>query len=221
MDWSELGKRIAFLEQLFSDRGIEIRADGGLAAALAEAKALVAGTKLPEEPSATRLAAIAHDAHVIWALTQSLETCVKAGLDVSNHLAQMTAGTTDYGTGSDKTNEIYFKDFECELFVAATLLRSGQNAGFLPDPDDPGGDLIVEPIRVEVKHPNSLGQLKKLLRKFNGKLYDEKLYGVFVVGIEDAFDMGDQPTFDTPIEFGAWLDAKRTAMDVSVQRAAS
>ena len=212
MDWSELGNKVDFIERTFRDNKVQIKADGGLAAALAEARALAAGEKLPGEPSGDRLRAIAHDAHVIWALAEGLRACSNAGLNLKSHLAQLTTGTTDYGVGGDG-HEIYFKDFECELFIAATLVNNGTSVALSDEANDPRGDLIVDPVRIEVKHPNSQGQLQKLLRKFNGKLKADNLYGVFVVGIEDMFDLGQQDGFDSAVEFTEWLERKRDAME--------
>lgn len=71
------------------------------------------------------------------------------------------------------------------------------------------GDLIVPPIYIEVKHPNSKKQLSKLVRKFNKKLKAKDLYGVFVVGIEDMFSLGDNGGFETSLDFNLWLKSKR------------
>lgn len=212
MDWAELGEKVEFIKDTFAKNKVPIRSDGGLGLALEEARALAAGEKLPGDPSGDRLRAIAHDAHVVWALAEGLKLCVDAGLDVHAHLAQLTTGTTDYGTSGDG-HAIYFKDFECELFIAATLLRHGTDVRFSDTPNDPRGDLIADPVRVEVKHPNSPKQLSKLLRKFNGKLKADDIYGVFVVGIEDMFSLGDQEGFDDPVDFDAWLDSKRDDME--------
>ena len=212
MDWAELGEKVDFIKDTFAENKVQIRPDEGLGLALEEARALAAGEKLPGNPSGDRLRAIAHDAHVVWALAEGLKMCLDAGLDVKAHLAQLTTGTTDYGTSGDG-HAIYFKDFECELFIAATLLRAGTEARFSDTPNDPRGDLIASPVRVEVKHPNSPKQLPKLLRKFNGKLKADDLYGVFVVGIEDMFSLGDQDGFDDPMDFAAWMEGKRDDME--------
>jgi hypothetical protein len=212
LDWSELKDKVEFIDELFARNGVRVKAEGGLAAALEEARALAAGEKIPGAPSGDRLRAIAHDAHVIWALAEGLRACDGANLELKAHLAQLTTGTTDYGTvGSG--HDVYFKDFECEVFIAATLVGHGTPVAFSTEPNDPRGDLIAAPLRVEVKHPNSSGQLQKLLRKFNGKLRADDLYGVFVVGIEDMFSLGEQDGFASPVDFHSWLEEKRGAME--------
>jgi len=136
MDLSELGKRVDFIEEVFRTNKISLRADSGLYATLEGARALAAGEKLPDEPSDNCQRAVAYDAHVIWALTDGLRACLDAGLNVRAHLTQLTTGTTDYGIRGEG-HDIYFKDFECELFIAATFIRKSIMVAFSETPNDP------------------------------------------------------------------------------------
>jgi hypothetical protein len=59
-----------------------------------------------------------------------------------------------------------------------------------------------------VKHPNSPNQLKKPVKKFNGKLHENDRFGVFVVGLEDAFKVDPDKVFKDEAEWRAWVDSK-------------
>jgi hypothetical protein len=215
MDWKELLDRTAFIRKTFADAKVPLKAGEGLERSLTEAEALARGEKLPGEPSAEVLNAVARDAHVIYALTDSLKTCADAGLDIVPHLKQITTGTTDYGTPASGTDakRIYFKDFEFELFTAAALLRAGLAVQLADPPNDPRGDLIVGPLRIELKHPNSLKQLLKLAGKFQKALATIGGFGIFATGIEDAFVLGDQPPEPTQEDYVEWLERKRDTME--------
>lgn len=214
MDWSKLERKVNYIRSLYTEKGISLPPDGGLAKALVEAEQLALGEHLPGPPSRNQLLGTAHDAHVIWALAENLEVCEEAGLDLSAHLAQITTGSTDFGTRDAGTGRtIFYKDFECEITIAATLLRAGLKPQFALESNSPLGELHLDDVWVEVKHPNSTGQLKKNLKKFQKQLASNTVYGVFVVGLEDAFDFGDTTEFLDPIEFSDWQEAKRAEMD--------
>lgn len=215
MDWNDLLDRTKYLRQLFADSKVPLKPGEGLERSLAEADALARGDKLPGEPSAEVLAAIGHDAHVIWALAENLRACADAGLNIVPHLKQITTGTTDYGTPASGTQakKIYFKDFEFELFLASAMLRAGLKVQLADPPNDPRGDLLVDSVWVEVKHPNSLKQLMKLAGGFQSSLAENGSFGVFAAGIEDAFELGTQPADPSHEDFAAWLERKRDAME--------
>lgn len=215
MDWKDLLDRTNYIRDLFAKSKVPLKAGEGLERSLAEADAVSRGDKLPGEPSAEMLAAIAHDAHVIWALAENLKTCVAAGLNVVPHLKQITTGTTDFGTpaSGNEPKKIYFKDFEFELFLASALIRAGLKVELADPPNDPRGDLIVDQLRIEVKHPNSLKKLLKLAGDFQSELAKHGSYGVFAAGIEDAFVLGDQPVDPSYEDYVEWLERKRDAME--------
>ncbi len=215
MDWRELLERSDFIRKIFIAAKVPLKPGEGLERSLAEADALARGDKLLGEPSSEMLAAIAHDAHVIWALVDTMKTRMAAGLNIVPHLKQITTGTTDYGTPASGTEakRIYFKDFEFELFVAAAMIRAKLQVALADPPTDPRGGLIVGPIRVEVKHPNSLKQLLKLAGKFQKTLTENSIFGVFAAGIEDAFLLGDQPLEPSHEDYVQWLERKRNAME--------
>lgn len=155
-------------------------------------------------------------AHAVLALSDNLRECADHGLGLKSHLLQMGTGTTDYGAPAPRGTEarrIYFKDFECEVFVAATLLRNGVEAAFVDPPNDPCGDIVVSPLRVEVKHPDSRAQLLKLAAKFQRKLSDRGLFGVFAAGLEDAFVLASQPAAADQDDYMQWRRERNTEME--------
>jgi hypothetical protein len=213
--WELLGERVAFIRGLYRRYNIQLKPGEGLSQALEEAESLVRGEQAQEFLTESEIRKSIEQIHVIMALGEVLEICVSGGLDVSSHLRQISTGSTDYGTpdtGSGKS--IYYKDFELELFIAAALLREGLNVKLLTLHNDPRGDLKFGNFFIEVKHPNSLGQLEKLLRKFNGRMKNNNTFGAFVVGIEDAFGLGDKSEFHTREEYDAWLRSKREDMEL-------
>ncbi len=214
-DWcGELARRVKFIRDIYSTYKINLKSSEGLSLSLEEAEAVAAGQKTNEPFTQGRLIRTVNDVHVIYAIAEILEICVQAGLNVSNHLKQLTTGTVDYGTPEARNKKTRFlKDFEFELFIASALIRGKLKPEFPTQPNDPRGDLIVNGIFIEIKHPNSVKQLKKLISKFNKALVKEKLFGVFVVGLEDAYNMGDKPAFISNDEHNKWINSKRQKME--------
>ena len=215
MSWDELGRRAEQVRDLFTKHRVPLVPGEGLDRVLLEAEVLAKGAPAKIELLPEEYRVILNDAHVIYSLAENLDACVQSGVDVKIHLKQIRTGTTDYGTAAGENGQktIFFKDFEYELCVCAAALRSGLRARFSDEPNDPHGDLHVESLRVEVKHPNSVRGLQKLVRKFNSGLYDEGAYGVFVTGLEDAFALGAPGAFATPADLEAHLAKKRAEME--------
>ena len=213
--WKLLGSRADYIRGLYRTYNIKLKPGEGLSNALDEAESFVRGDKANEPPTESEFNQSIENVHTILALGEVLEICVKGNLNVSNHLGQISTGSTDYGTpDSGSGRSIYYKDFECELFVAATLLRAGVSVEFLDNRSDPRGDLKIADFYIEIKHPNSLGQLEKLLRKFNSQMARINKFGAFVVGIEDAFVLGDTSEFQTSEEYDEWIRNKRNEMEL-------
>ena len=212
--WTVLRQKVQYVRGLYSRYRIPLKPGEGLARALAEAESLSQAERPAAVLNEADVTDAVHAAHVVYSLADGLEVCVNAGLDVSNHLKQSTTGSIDYGTPDLSGGQsIYFKDFECELFIAACLVRRGLAVQFLDQPSDPRGDLRLDDFFIEVKHPNSTGQLTKLLRKFNKSMRENGTYGAFVVGIEDAFNLGDREDFESAEEYKRWLAAKRQGIE--------
>ena len=59
-----------------------------------------------------------------------------------------------------------------------------------------------------MKHPDKPNQLEKNIRDFNSKLKKEGRYGVFVAGLEDAFNLEPHQIFADDAEWTTWIGEK-------------
>lgn len=213
IDYVELNRRINVIKNLYRQYNIQIKPGQGLFDILLEAEKIAKGVNIPDDDEKIKLAV--EGFHYTWALAETLETCVGAGWDVSNHLKQITTGTVDYGepaSGND-TKKIFYKDFECELFIGSTLIKKGLKPELLDDPNNPKGDIELGDVIVEVKHPNSTGQITKLMRKFHREMRNNNSFGVFVMGVEDMFNMGDVYYFNDVARFDTWEAQKNRKIE--------
>jgi hypothetical protein len=210
--FEELKKRLDYIKDLYKKYKLPIKQGEGLSDILILAEKIVNGSFPTETDKDMRSAEEAF--HYVWTLAETMKSCVD-GLDVSNHLARISTGTVDYGIPANGTEikKIFYKDFECELFVASVLIKGGHKPSLLDDPSSSMGEMKLNNIYIEVKHPNSSGQLEKLLRKFNSQLYQVNSYGIFAVGIENMFSLGNQPVFDTYGALNSWLHKKNTEIE--------
>jgi hypothetical protein len=210
MDFDELKKRSLAIRDLLKKHKVKLVPGEGLEQALVEAEAIANAVKKGEKGTEKAFVESARAASVVWSLSETLEPSIAHGLDPTQHLKQITTGSVDYGTpaGEGENKRIFFKDFELELFVGTECIKRGMKVGLNPVSNDPSGDLFIEPLRAEVKHPNSPNQLEKLIKKFNGKLQENDRFGVFVVGLEDAFKVDPGKVFKDESEWRGWLDSK-------------
>lgn len=144
-----------YIHNLYRERRIALPPGQGLALALDEAEALGRGVVSPAPATDDNAARTAHDAHVVWALQESIETCLTHGLNLDAHLANIATGTTDYGAPTDDNRRIFFKDFEYEVFIMAALLRQGRRIILAPEPNHPVYEFESEQLLFQLKHPNS------------------------------------------------------------------
>lgn len=213
IDYVEFNRRIDVIKTLYRQYNIKIKRGQGLFDILLEADKIAKAVNYPDDNEKIKLAV--ESFHYTWALSETLETCVSAGWDVSNHLKQITTGTVDYGepaSGND-TKKIFYKDFECELFIGSVLIKKGLKPELLDDPNDPKGDIKLGNVIAEVKHPNSTGQIKKLMWKFNREMRNNNSFGVFVVGVEDMFNIGDVYYFNDVAHFDTWEAQKNQEIE--------
>ena len=126
---------------------------------------------------------------------------------MTTQLRNITTGTVDFGVRrTPNAQSHYFKDFELELYVAAQCINDGvHNVALNPVSNAPDGDLFLESLRCEVKHPNSLGHLRENLKDFNEEIRNRNMYGVFVTGIEDMFNVFPPLMFPDDATFQSWL----------------
>ncbi|WP_345326620.1 hypothetical protein [Novipirellula rosea] len=215
MDFDELKRRSFVIRELLKTYKVKLVAGEGFQQALAEAEAIADAVTKGEKGTEKAFVESARAASIVWNLSETLRPCLDHGLDPTQHLKQITTGSVDYGTpaGEGENKKIFFKDFELELFAAAECIKHGMKVALNPVSNDPSGDLFIEPLRAEVKHPNSSNQLVKLLKKFNGKLNENDRFGVFVVGLEDAFKVDPGKVFSDEAEWRAWLESKASEVE--------
>lgn len=214
--WSDLLTRVQYLRNLYAQKKIALKPGEGLTSALDEAEAAAKGVASAIAPTDDNVVLSVNACHVVWGLYDSVKACLDASLDVTAHLKQLTTGTIDFGAPADAATsheKIFFKDFEAELFIAAQLAKAQQPVQFLESPNDPLGEMRVNNILFEVKHPNSTNRLESLMRKFNGQLHKNDAYGVFVTAVEDAFELADQSAFASREDFLAWQKLKRADIE--------
>jgi len=211
--WEELGRREAMIRNEYAKKRIALKPGQGLALALEESNALAANLKSTKSASDAAVQEAVQALHVIYSIADSIELCLNSGLDITRQLSQMATGTTDFGTPTRKNSRIYFKDFEYELFIASCLIRRGLKPEFLEDRSDPIGEMSVEGILIECKHPNSTGQIEDNISKFARNLRAAGKFGIFAIAVEDAHHLGDHGTFATVLDHHVWLEAKRDEME--------
>lgn len=212
--WKELGRRSALLRNIYATYRIPLESASPLAQALAEARDLADGKKVVLPPSDQALMKAVESAQTIYVIAESVERCLAEALDISRHLKQMATGTIDYGSpGSAGQKNIYLKDFEYELFIASALVTRGLKPVFLPDRNDPTGEMQVNGLIIECKHPDSEGQLMRNISKFGRKLMESNRHGIFAVGLEDACQLGDVVAFETQSDYDRWLEQKQDLME--------
>lgn len=207
IDWQDFEQKLNYIEDIYSQYRIPIKDGEGLSDVICEAMHLIDGTKKDQSSEGTKKATEAY--HYTYMLHDSLSTCINNGWDVSTYLKNITTGKVNYGTPkSSVKNEIYFKDFETELLIGSILMKNSIEAELLEDFSSPLGDIKSGDIFVEVKHPDSTGQLGKLLKKFNDEMIKNQSFGIFAVGLEDMFNYGDVFFFDTVEKFESWQSEK-------------
>lgn len=213
--WVRLKESVEFIEGLYKRHKVTLPANGGLQAALDEARALLAGVKMAGNPTDVEIAARAEQTNAVIALADTLKPLDAAGLAIVRYLKQIGTGTTNYGTpqqpGQSKAH--FFKDFETELFVLSSLLNANLPVALLPDPSDPVGEMEVAGVFIEVKHPDTPNQLEKLIGKFNRELAKRNAFGVFVLALEDAFDAAAQSIHPSQVDRDKSFDALAQKID--------
>jgi hypothetical protein len=216
MNYGELKTRIVEIRQLLATARAKLVRGEGLERALAEAEAVADGVKSIRGGSEQDYINSARAVTAVWNFSETLRPCIARGLNLDEHLRTITTGSLDYGRTSGTTgNSHLFKDFELELFIASRCIVAGlPNVALNPVMNDPSGDLFVESLRAEMKHPDSVGRMENLLRKFNAALYHNGMYGVFVVGLEDLFTVQPTTVFATEADWLAWLDSKAQEVEV-------
>ena len=189
--WDDLTDSVSYIREQFTINKIQLVKNEGITRALDEAESLGRGRQEGSFLLAKPLLKSVEEIHVVLAFARDLRICVQHGLPVRPHLRRMTSGSTDFGVpAAPNERSFFFKDFETELFVAATLVQAALPVRFLENDSDPRGEMEIEGLLIEVKHPDSPSSTLGHLTKFSNKLRWSKEPGFFVRSIEDAFELG-------------------------------
>lgn len=150
--------------------------------------------------------------HILYTLVSSLKLLWFQDIDFCQQLNSLNSGDYEYGKVSPD-GEIFYKDFEFEIFTTAMLARSGLKPT-LPN-HTAGNDIFCNDIEIQCKHPNVFSQngIDKYIEKFHKSLIDNDTYGIFAISVEDSFDFAALQAAATPIDFETFLNQKRKDCD--------
>lgn len=140
---------------------------------------------------------------VLYSLSDTLRMLWMKRIDFTIQLRAMNSGDTAYGTSS-LNNEIYFKDFELELFSTAYLNEFGVKAN-LPQHTE-GNDIFYKDIEIQCKHPEVINRDKidGFLRDFQQSLQKSQKFGVFGIGMDDYLQFTEN---SFPFDFESYMTA--------------
>ena len=124
---------------------------------------------------------------VVCRLGDNLRRLENGGLDASAHLRGMADGNARYGR-KDGNEDHEFKDWEFELYVAATLTSTSKVIE-LHKPGAPFDITLEKLLQIECKHPSSPKKVASYITDFGKAL--EGRPGVLIIGVEDVLDLWD------------------------------
>lgn len=212
--WDDLTDSVSYIREQFATNKIRLVKNEGITRALDEAESLGRGRPEGSFVLAKPLLKSVEEIHVVLAFARDLRLCVQHGLPVGPHLRRMTSGSTDFGVpAAPNEQSFFFKDFETELFVAATLVQAALPVRFLENDSDPRGEMEVEGLLIEVKHPDSPFSTLRHLTKFSNRLRRSKEPGFFIRLIEDAFGLGWGRDLTENAANGEWEEQKLNEME--------
>ena len=146
--------------------------------------------------------------HILSTLVSSIRLLWFRDIAFCQQFNSLNSGDYEYGK-VNLNEEIFYKDLEFEIFVAAMLARSGLTPN-LPN-HTTGNDVFCETIEIQCKHPNvfSENNIDKYVRKFHSSLIKNKTYGVLAVAVEDSFDYAKLTAQPSATDFQKFLEQKR------------
>lgn len=148
---------------------------------------------------------------VLYSLSDTLRILWMKRKEFGAQLRAMNSGDFAYGKKSSK-DEIYFKDFELEIFTAAHLNEYNLEVE-LPQ-DTEGNDLFYKDIEIQCKHPLVFNREKidSFLRAFQISLQKSQKYGVFGIGVDDFLGYTEK---EFPYDDEAIINAYKTKLQES------
>jgi len=192
----QLFAELALLEYQAQRCKVELVPGQGIRKVIDNAKKFLTG----QDQSKENLKAV----HAAITLSSSLRLLWFRGIDFTQQLISMNTGDYLYGEkSSDK--EIFYKDFEYELFTASMIAESDLRT-ILPRVLD-GNDVICDNVEIQCKHPDTIGKnIQKFARKLSSRCRKNGSIGVLALAIEDAMDFYHETTAED--EWRQWIQRK-------------
>ena len=166
----------------------------------------------PEEIE-QRIIQSAKGIHALWALTDSIQVLDSHNIDYSNQLLNCRAGNIEYGVREGQRRDIFYKDFELEIFLAAKIADNTTYQVILPQNQGPFDIEIDGQIMIQIKHPSSIRNVHRYISDFNNTLIENNLYGLFAIGLEDMYRLGERITFNSEEDFTAYYQSFQNVIE--------
>jgi uncharacterized protein (DUF1330 family) len=205
--WEELQERLDYLKNVLREHRITPEKGYGLQYMIEETEAV-----LRQEKKDLRQVDLMHETiksikglQSLLILTESLKTLDKRQINYHSQLMNCRTGNIDYGEREQKQKDIYYKDFELEIFIAAQLADKTDLKVILPQDQGPFDIIVESDFAIQVKHPSNIENAFDRLGKFQRDLAQSDLKGIFAVGHEDAFNYGDRIQFPDEGDFDEYF----------------
>jgi hypothetical protein len=206
-DWEELQRRLDYLKNLIQDHRVIPDEGYGLHYMIEETEGV-----LNQEKKDIREADLINETiksvkgiQSLWALTESQKILDSKGIEYHSQLMNCREGKIDFGEKEENRKDIYYKDFELEIFIAAMIAANTNLKVELPQDQGPFDVIIESDIAIQIKHPTNINNAFNQLGKFGKNLDRLHCKGIFAVGHEDAFSYGDRIQFPNEAEFNKYF----------------
>ncbi len=207
--WKELPQRLDYLKRVLREHKITPEKGYGLQYMIEETEAVLNQVKkdVREADLNREIVNSIKGIQSLWTLTESLMLLDKKRVNYHSQLTNCKAGKIDYGEQATKQKDIYYKDFELEIFLAGQLANNTELKVELPQDQGPFDIVVESNVAIQVKHPSNIDNAFERLGKFDADLAHSHCKGIFAVGHEDAFHYGDRIQFSDEKEFDEYFHA--------------
>ncbi|MBI3786701.1 MAG: dihydrofolate reductase [Ignavibacteriales bacterium] len=205
--WKELERRYNYFVDVLEKHQVIPNEGYGLQYMVKETEAVLKQEKKDVETNDFKNEAIKSikGLQALIALTESLMILDRKGIDYHSQLVNCRTGNIDYGQRAQQQKDIYYKDFELEIFIAAQLAANTDLNIRLPQDQGPFDILLGKDVAIQVYHPSNIDNTFDKLGKFGKRLIKSNLTGIFAVGHEDAFDYGNRLQFQDEADFSNYF----------------
>jgi len=203
--WDDLQIRYDYLQNILRQNNIVPLNNHGLDYMLQETKACLDKVKIDvdddDKELHKKILQSIKGLQALIALTTCLQTLDRKNISYVSQLRNCRAGNIEYGQPDENNRQIYFKDFEYEIFLAAMIAEKTSYDVFLPQDQSEFDIVINSKVAIQIKHPKNIDNTLRYLADFNRNLNEKNYYGIFAIGAEDAFNFGEKIDFADENEF--------------------